>query len=465
LANGSTQKFIARRYRATSQPLPLAQRTLAETVQAMPRRVISGPPFVRWFHYSQAAVCSCVTTSGAKVVFLFVFLFVAWTELNRAQDLYIIERDNLYGFSEKSGELAIVARFGAVKSFSEGLAPVYQAGSWGFIDAEGKMKIEPDFWDADSFSNGLAAVHKGGWGYIDRIGRVVVPPRYLQARRFSEGVAPVQGPSGWLFVDIAGRPVDCLSGFEDAKSFSGGLAAVQVGGKWRFTTHKGQYKFDLEFAKASSFSEGLAAVQATTSGKYGFIDTSGNYAIQPLFEDARPFAEGLAAVRVNKRWGYLSKNGEMQIPNRYPLFADAFVGGLALVSNPVDGSELYINHAGKPQFFKSRKPVPINRGTASYVMCSLQLSSAPPKADVYLIPAYLWDQGDQKQPPPSNLNPLELKDYLKEHFEFLRGETDLNTCIIEQNYVALFLRGEAMRRLWLDVRIGGNSASVSFEGR
>jgi hypothetical protein len=407
-----------------------------------------------------------VRNSGAKVVCLVVFLFLEWTELNRAQDLYIIERDDFYGFNDKSGKPVVAPRYGAVKRFREGLAPVYQAGSWGFIDATGKMQIEPAFWDADAFSDGLAAVHhKGGWGYIDRSGRMVVPARYLQARQFSEGAAPVKGPSGWLFIDRKGTPIGALSGFEDATSFSGGLAAVQVGGKWRFATHEGKKNFEGGFTNVSPFSEGMAAVQEAENGLYGFIDGSGRYAIRPAFEDARPFAEGLAAVRVNKRWGYLSKNGEMRITDRYPFFADAFVGGLALVSNPVDGSELYINRAGKPQFFKSSKPAPLERGTAGYAMCSLQLSSAPPKADVYLIPAYLWDQGDQNQPPPSQLKPLGLKDYLKEHFEFLRGQTDLETRIIEQNYVALFFLGDEMQRLWLDIRIGNNAASVSFQGR
>jgi hypothetical protein len=400
-----------------------------------------------------------------KVVFLVVLLSVALTELHWAQDLYVIEHDGFYGFSDKSGKPVIAPRYGAVKPFSEGLAPVYQAGSWGFIDAKGKMQIEPAFWDADAFSNGLAGVHKGGWGYIDPTGRVVIPARYLQARRFSEGVAPVKGPTGWLFVDKTGTPVDGLSKFEDAMNFSGGLAAVQVGGKWRFITHDGKKKFDLEFTKVSNFNEDLAAVQEGENGKYGFIDNSGAYLIPPVFEDAMPFAEGLAAVRVNKRWGYISKSGKTRIQNRYPLFADAFVGDLALVSNPVDGSELYINRDSRSQFFKSNKPAPMERGTSGYVMCSLQLSSAPPKADVYLIPAYLWDQGDQNQPPPSRLKPLELKDYLQEHFEFLRGQTDLETRIIEQNYIALFLRGEKMRRLWLHIGIGNNAASVSFEGR
>jgi WG containing repeat len=115
--------------------------------------------------------------------------------------------------------------------------------------------------------------------------------------------------------------------------------------------------------------------------------------IHPLFEDAIPFAEGLAAVSFNGRWGYINKSGEMRIPNHYPFLAEAFRGGFALVGNPVDGSELYINQEGKPQFFKSRKAIQKERTGQGYALCSLQLDSAPPNADVYLIPAYIWDQG------------------------------------------------------------------------
>lgn len=400
----------------------------------------------------------------AKIASLLVLFFVVSTEVSRAQNLYIIERDDFYGFSNKSGKPIIPPKYGAVKPFSEGLAPVYETGRWGFINSEGKMTIEPDFWDADNFSDGLAAIHqKGGWGYIDRTGKVVVQPRYLQARRFSEGVAPVKGETGWLFVDNAGRPAAGLSGFEDAKNFSGGLAAVKGGGKWRFITHKGKKKFDLEFTKVSSFNEDLAAVQEEENGKCGFIDRLGHYVIRPVFEDAMPFSEGLAAVRLNKRWGYINKSGNMQIPNDYPVFADAFIGGLSVVSDPVDGAELYINADGTPQFFKSRKPADTGRGPADYAMCPLKISSTPPKANVYLVPAYMWDHGDQNQPPLSHLTESQLKDYLKEHFNLLRGETDFDTRVIEQTYVALFVLGEDMQRRWIEIRVGDNSTSVSFE--
>src|SRR5689334_14847220 len=58
-----------------------------------------------------------------------------------------------------------------------------------------------------------------------------------------------------------------------------------------------------EFAAASGFSEGLAAVQISTnessSGMWGFIDKTGNIVIAPKFERALAFSEGLAAVAIS----------------------------------------------------------------------------------------------------------------------------------------------------------------------
>jgi hypothetical protein len=278
-------------------------------------------------------------------------------------------------------------------------------------------------------------------------------------------MAPVEDQTGWLFVDMAGTPVPGLAGFEDAKSFSEGLAAVQVDGRWRFITPKGNQAFPQEFYWTSSFRQQFAAVQEEENGKYGFIDHFGKYIINPTFDDAKPFAEGLAAVRLNKRWGYIMKSGEIKLPNIYPLFADDFGGGLAAVSDPVDGAAMYINADGQMQFFKSTKPAEIKRGTGDYSMVALKVSSSPSKANVYLIPAYIWDLGNQNQTPLDRLNESELKSYIKAHFEYLLGQTDLEKPVIEQTYVALFVLGENMQRRRIDVRIGDNSESVSFDNK
>ena len=131
---------------------------------------------------------SRVTQTAFATYLLATIVIAALSNVLLAQNLYIIEKDDLYGFADKSGALLISPKYGLAKAFREGLAPVYVSGRWGYIDSEGNMKIEPQFWDADNFSNGIAAVHlKGGWGYVDRGGKLVIQPQFLQARRFSEG--------------------------------------------------------------------------------------------------------------------------------------------------------------------------------------------------------------------------------------------------------------------------------------
>ncbi len=105
----------------------------------------------------------------------------------------------------------------------------------------------------------------------------------------------------------------------------------------------------------------------------------------------------------------------------------------------------------------------IERGATGFPLCSLKLSSAPAKADVYLVPSYIWDMGDNGQAPPSKFNDVELRDYLKKRFDFWEGETALDKQVIEQNYVAIFLLRENLKRISLKLLLGDNSASVSFE--
>jgi hypothetical protein len=100
------------------------------------------------------------------------------------------------------------------------------------------------------------------WGYIDRSGKLIIPVQ-----------------------------------FEDAFSFSEGLAAVENKGNWGFIDKTGKTVLELQYDKACRFSEGLASVRipsngpladsyAGATGKWGFIDKNGNMLIKPQFEDA-----------------------------------------------------------------------------------------------------------------------------------------------------------------------------------
>lgn len=63
-------------------------------------------------------------------------------------------------------------------------------GRWGYLDGDGAVVLEPEYRGARSFSAGLAAVFDGtAWSFIDSQGRTVIEGPYLDAGTFSSGGA------------------------------------------------------------------------------------------------------------------------------------------------------------------------------------------------------------------------------------------------------------------------------------
>jgi hypothetical protein len=83
-----------------------------------------------------------------------------------------------FGFIDTKGRVMSDAKFLAVGSFSDGLAPVQTGeGLWGFIDGTGKIVVNPQFDNADAFHNGLAHVTAlGKEAYVTTTGAFVVNP-------------------------------------------------------------------------------------------------------------------------------------------------------------------------------------------------------------------------------------------------------------------------------------------------
>lgn len=84
-----------------------------------------------------------------------------------------------------------------------------------------------------------------------------------------------------------------------------------------------------EYASASSFSEGLAAVQSAETGKWGYIDKTGDLVIPCQYDDCGYFADDIAKTRLNNKWGYINAKNEVVIPFAYDA---AFGAGSGLAS-------------------------------------------------------------------------------------------------------------------------------------
>src|SRR6185369_4858024 len=92
------------------------------------------------------------------------------------------------------------------------------------------------------------------------------------------------------------------------------LFPVQIAGKYGYIDKTGKMVIKPDFAGASRFSEGLAAVQPRQGSKVGFIDETGKPVIPLEFDLADPFSEGRAAIMINQLWGYIDKTGKIVVP-------------------------------------------------------------------------------------------------------------------------------------------------------
>ena len=107
---------------------------------------------------------------------------------------FVASRNGRYGLYNINGEP--VNSFTAKDMdnyYGEAVAFSDDNGQWGYVDQEGKVLIEPQYLCAKSFSNGLAAVYNGeAWGFIKPSGKLVIDYKYRDASYFTaKGVCAI----------------------------------------------------------------------------------------------------------------------------------------------------------------------------------------------------------------------------------------------------------------------------------
>ena len=139
------------------------------------------------------------------------------------------------------------------------------------------------------------------------------------------------------------------------------LVEFESNNKYGFKNVTGKVMVPAIYTSVNSFSEGLAAVYLggkfdndlgiLGGGKWGFVDNLGNVVIAPQYDDVKSFSEGLCAVVVFKNkdfrfgyWGFIDKTGAIAIPFQFNE-AGWFKNGLAEVNK--DDRTFLIDKTGK----------------------------------------------------------------------------------------------------------------------
>ncbi len=275
-----------------------------------------------------------------------------------------IKLNGKWGYADTRGNIVLEPVYDLIMEFSEGLAAVRIDGKDGFVDREGGIVIPPQFHNTGSFHRGLAAVeveHEPSptdlsprddtrWGYIDKTGRFVIPPKFREVSRFPGGPMFVvfPGDSDKYAVDGQLRAVNGPFMWVDAWTWpSDGRCRVTIpdgpGGRlYGVIGEDGQYLIEPEFEILCPLFEGLAVAgewDGQGGQRLGYVDEAGEYVIPIQFEKARRFSEGLAPVRLNGRWVYIDRTGQVALdpPHENIARLEGFHNGLATAN--VGGTE------------------------------------------------------------------------------------------------------------------------------
>lgn len=187
------------------------------------------------------------------------------------------------------------------KAPSEDIVLINKDG-WRFYDCNKNEYILMNYEDASVFMNNKAFVKKSGkWHLIDKNGNDTSDTQFDNVKLFDSGeylyddyfLASVNGTyglynkSGKKKTDIQGTEVDLYLGEE--------IAFKGDNGKWGFINSNNKVVIEPQYDDAKSFSNGLAAVKM--NGKWGFINKEGRNVIDYQFVDADYFtSEGLCFV-------------------------------------------------------------------------------------------------------------------------------------------------------------------------
>ncbi len=167
-------------------------------------------------------------------------------------------------------EMEIVGEpYDFIGTIADGLRPVQTGDKWMFLDEKGK-KTDLDGYDG-----------------------IALNDRY---EAFFNKIAFVSENGSYKMIGTDGEPINDAV-FEDAYPFmeKNSYAAVKQNNKWGFANEKGEIVIPCQYDEAKSFSYGLAAVK--TGDKWGYIDRNGKIIIPAEYLSAEPFRDSQALVK------------------------------------------------------------------------------------------------------------------------------------------------------------------------
>ena len=283
-----------------------------------------------------------------------------------SEGLAVVVKDGKYGVMNVVGKEVVACQYDFIHSFSSGLAKTELDYKIGFVAKDGTVLVTPKYEKPGiydnayhlgffNFYNGMIGVKsEGKWGFIDNNGKEVIKCKYDYAEVFTDEITSAKRNGRWYVIDKKGNEVKLLSKYSRVSGFFNGIAEVITNCGISYGYHENDIyskspkcgyinKFGKEIIPSIydyecyydgydlgdvDFSEEMVLVQLNK--KFGFINKDGKKITALKYKEAESFSEGLAAVKINDKWGFIDKTGKELISLKYDRI-ESFNNGVAKV--------------------------------------------------------------------------------------------------------------------------------------
>lgn len=195
----------------------------------------------------------------------------------------------------------------------ESLIAIKVGEKYTYYDLEGKAVFgKYDY--AGRFANGVAPVRNGDeWSLIGTDGKQITKKTFediklSQSQDCSQSGLIFAKTDGKYYLYDCGLNKICNTGFDDVDVFihSKEYAAVKIGDEWGFIDAKGKTVIKPQYEEARSFSYGLAGVK---DGDYwSFINVDNKEAVTGQYSDVNYFnVDGYCFVKGEEYWQYIMR--------------------------------------------------------------------------------------------------------------------------------------------------------------
>lgn len=264
---------------------------------------------------------------------------------------WAMSQDQKWGVINGYGEWIVKPHYSLRPEYGDGLTLVNDdeaSRKYRFVNMRGEF-VFGGYDKAWGFREGRAAVRiDDKWGFVDTSGEMVIPLIYDDASSFSDGLALVQLGESKIYIRPDGTQAFIIESDVSVGGFSEGRAAFRKGGSEGIIDKVGKVVLPPTYREINEFSDGLAAFESD-KGFWGYLDTEGRVVIPPTLMQVLDFSDGFAAVKTKGKWGYIDKSGQFKIPARYVEEPGNFYKGLANVGN-LDIGVVFIDKKGRVKF-------------------------------------------------------------------------------------------------------------------